>query len=151
MSPKLCNWMRPDDLVLYQLELLPWSAYTLLIEQFFKQSGYRLRLVRSEPGQTEYVLVDTQGARQLLYCCSAVAAGRTQSLTRLRCSMNSFHVGSGIMATPDQFSAAVIHAGREQGFDFFSGNRLRAKIEQLSVEQRYAVLDSIKAKPDVGL
>ena len=51
MSPKLRNWMRPDDLVLYQLELLPWPAYTLLVEQFFKQSNYRLRLVSSEPGQ----------------------------------------------------------------------------------------------------
>ena len=41
VSPELRSWMRPDDLVLYQLDLLPWPAYTLLVERFYEADRFR--------------------------------------------------------------------------------------------------------------
>lgn len=149
MSPELRSWMRPDDLVLYQLDLLPWPAYTLLVERFYEANDFRVKLIVSEPGRSEYLLVSKTGVRYILHCCSVAAASRPSVLARLRSVMCRFHVDAAILASPKDFPASIIDVAREASVDLLSGNRLRAKIEMMPAEKRRAVLDSIRPKREM--
>ncbi|MEH6471609.1 MAG: restriction endonuclease [Halopseudomonas sp.] len=148
MSPEFRAWMHPDDLVLYQLDLLPWPAYTRLVERFFEENDYRTRLIASEAGRTEFLLIAKTGVRYILHCCSVKAASDRGELDRLRRNMNRFQVEAGLLATPRDFGVTLISAARGLPVELYSGNRLRAKIEMLAAERRRAVMDSIRPTPE---
>lgn len=148
MSPGLRAWMHPDDLILYQLDLLPWPAYSLLVERYFVAQDYRVKPIASEPGRSEFLLVSSAGVRHLLHCCSVQAAKRLGELEALRSNMSRFRVQEGVLASPTEFTLALTKAARSASVELYSGNRLRAKIESLPAEKRRAVLDSIRPKPE---
>ena len=153
MPSELRSWMRPGDLVLYQLDLLPWPAYLHLIQCYFEENAFRIKLIGAEVDSAQYLLVSQAGARQLLHCCSVPAAQRTNTLEKLRCHMSRCDIQTGILASPKDFGVTLLADARNTGVDLYSGNRLRAKIETMASERRRRVLDSIRplgAQPDFG-
>ncbi len=148
MSLGLRARMHPDDLLLFQLDQLPWPAYFLLVERYFVALDYRVKPISFEPGRTAFLLVSSTGVRHLLHCCSVQATRNLGELDKLRSNMSRFRVQEGILASPTEFALGWAEAARSASVDLYSGNRLRAKIERLPVEKRRAVLDSIRAKPE---
>ena len=149
MAPELRPWMRPEDLVLFQLEQLPWPAYTRLVETYFSVNGAQVSLIDTGLGHSDFLLTSGSQNQRFLRCCSVREAGQLENLDLLRRSMKKFQASAAILATPGDFPPQLALQALDLSIDLYSGNRLRAKIELLSNSRRREVLDSIRAQPEL--
>ncbi|WP_207062625.1 restriction endonuclease [Motiliproteus sp. SC1-56] len=138
-------WMKPADLGLFDLPQLPWPVFVHLVDHYFRVQNFRTELKALGPNEAE-ILLYRDGAKDafaLLKCYPGQRMVDVDQVVRLQRHMNEQSVNLGFLVTPGKLSDHAYSLSVGRPIQLFSGNRLRAKIENLHPELRRRVLDSI--------
>ncbi|HEY5717671.1 MAG TPA: hypothetical protein VIS52_04195 [Motiliproteus sp.] len=143
MTPRPLPWMKPGDLILFDLEMLPWTAYLRMVETYFKVNAMALQPLREVGNRAEYLVLREGEPHALLHCMHLRKPVDINDLGRLTAAMCTHDVHRGYLFSPGTIGSAVYLCAGDYNVDLYSGNKLRVRIENLRVDQRRAVMDSI--------
>lgn len=148
MTPRPLPWMKPGDLILFDLESLPWPAYLRLVEAFFTVRGCRLECLRHHDSRIEYMVSTDDGRPDAVLICRQSRKVIDESeLWRLQQLMAAHEVRRGLLFSPGAFDSGVYLRASDVNVELYSGNKLRVRVESLRPDQRRQVMDAIAASP----
>ncbi|WP_210398025.1 hypothetical protein [Motiliproteus sediminis] len=148
MTPRPLPWMKPGDLILFDLESLPWPAYLRLVERFFEVRERRLVCLRQQENRVEYQVFNPDGTLDAVLICRQSRRSIDESeLWRLNQLMQIHSVRRGLLFSPGAFDSGVYLRASDVNVELYSGNKLRVRVESLRGDQRRQVMDAITAKP----
>jgi len=147
MAPHPLPWMKPGDLILFDLELLPWPAYLRLVEAYFGVRYTALEPLHSHANRAEFLLHQAGEPEALLHCMQRRHPVALGDLTGLVAEMASTGLRRGFLFSPGTIDSAVYLRAGDANVELYSGNKLRVRIDSLRADQRRQVMDAISARP----
>ena len=147
MSPRPLPWMKPGDLILFDLAMLPWPAYLRMVETYFQVNAMQLECRHDADNRASYQVYRDGEVQALLHCMHPRKPVALCDLGRLADELRAQGLHRGYLFSPGCIASDVYLCAGDYNVDLYSGNKLRVRVENLRVDQRRQVMDSICAKP----